>query len=373
MLHKFSAPGRTELLGNHTDHNRGRVLAAAVNLEIKADVEKTDGNTVIFRSEGFPDAKVELADLSPRTEEKGTTASLIRGIAAEFKKRGYKVGGFSANAVSQVLPGSGLSSSAAVEVLIARIFDSLFAEGKLSPLEIAQIGQAAENGYFGKPCGLMDQLACSFGGAAAVDFADEARPLVTRINFDPAAYGYSLCIVNTGGSHADLTADYAAIPAEMKAVAAFFGKSVLGELEKETVLSRAAEICAKLGDRALLRALHFFDENARVDEMVKLLSRDERFITLVNKSGCSSWQLLQNIHSPARPEAQGIAAALTLTKEFLRSQNQEGACRVHGGGFAGAIQTYIPLTAMDAYRAYMEAVFGKNSVTELRLKHKAQN
>jgi galactokinase len=381
MPNKFSAPGRTELAGNHTDHNRGKVLAAAVNLEITADVEKTDDNTVTFRSAGFRETKVELSDLSPESQEKETTASLICGIAAEFKKRGYRTGGFCANAVSAVPPGSGLSSSAAVEVLIARIFDSLYNEGSIDPLEAAQIGQIAENSYFGKPCGLMDQIACSFGGAVAVDFADEARPVVKKIGFDPAAYGYTLCIVNTGGSHADLTADYAAIPAEMKAVAAFFGKQVLRELDKETVLSRAAEVRAKAGDRALLRALHFFDENARVDEMAAALERNdiERYLTLVNKSGCSSSQLLQNIYSPACPGTQGISAALALTEDFFSRQKTQGAdrmpgaCRVHGGGFAGTIQAYIPTDAMDAYRAHMEAVFGAGTVTELRLNTNIQN
>jgi len=403
---KFSAPGRTELAGNHTDHNNGKVLAAAINLEITASVQKTYDNTIFFCSCGFPDVKVKLTDekgnpdLLPKPEETGKTEALIRGIAAEFFKRGCKVSGFSANAESAVLPGSGLSSSAAVEVLIGRIFDSLFADGKHSAVEIAQIGQIAENVYFGKPCGLMDQIACANGGAVFIDFADTHNPIVKKINFDPAAFGYTLCIVNTGGSHADLTADYASIPEEMKSAAAFFGKSVLRELDKETLLSRASDIRKKLGDRALLRSIHFFDENARVDALFSLLLEMDntgktaslnsvnqnafrRYLELINESGISSAELLQNVYSPNDPGTQGISAALTLTKDFLRkykpSSGSElknsyssacyGAYRVHGGGFAGTIQAYIPTDAMEAYRAFMETVFGAGCVTPLKINY----
>ncbi|MDR1869796.1 MAG: galactokinase [Treponema sp.] len=383
----FSAPGRTELAGNHTDHNRGKVLAASIQLDNAAVVQKRDDNTVFFRSTGFPDVKVKLTDstgapdLQPKREEEGTTEALIRGIAAEMNRRGCNVGGFSANADSTVLPGSGLSSSAAVEALLCRIFDSLYGEGKLKFLEIAQIGQFAENVYFGKPCGLMDQIACASGGAVSIDFADAAQPAVKRINFDLAGAGYILCVVNTGGSHADLTADYASIPSEMKAVAAFFGKSVLGELEKETVLSRAADLRKALGDRALLRSLHFFDENARVDAMTTALSEMENapttaakhhalnsYLDLVNESGDSSWKLLQNVYSTHQPKTQGISAALALTKDFFRKQKLRGACRVHGGGFAGTIQVYLPQDAMNAYRANIETVFGAGSATTLRIR-----
>jgi galactokinase len=283
-----------------------------------------------------------------------------------------------------VLPGSGLSSSAAVEVLIARIFDNLFGKGKRSALELAQIGQKAENVYFGKPCGLMDQTACASGGAVAIDFKDPEKPLVRQINFDPAAAGFALCVVDTRGSHADLTADYAAIPAEMKAVAAFFGKTVLRELDAETVLAHAAEIRKAGGDRALLRAFHFFDENRRVDAMLSELEKMNAapspgevpspgekqkalgaFLKIVNQSGDSSWELLQNIYSPKNSCEQGISLALALTKGFLAGA---GACRVHGGGFAGTIQAYVPLDALDAYRARMEAFFGAGSVTVLRIR-----
>jgi galactokinase len=271
-----------------------------------------------------------------------------------------------------------LSSSAAVEVLLARIFDNLFGGGKRSALELAQIGQKAENVYFGKPCGLMDQTACASGGAVAIDFKDPEKPLVRQINFDPAAAGFALCVVDTRGSHADLTADYAAIPAEMKAVAAFFGKTVLRELDAETVLAHAAEIRKTAGDRALLRAMHFFDENRRVDAMLSALEKMNAahltdgkqqamgsFLEIVNQSGDSSWELLQNIYSPKNPSQQGVSLALALTKEFLAGA---GACRVHGGGFAGTIQAYVPLDALNAYRARMEAFFGAGSVTVLRIR-----
>jgi len=387
QLRVFSAPGRTELAGNHTDHNRGKVLAASVQLDNVAIVQRRNDNSVFFRSTGFPDVKIKLTDkdgnpdLQPKLEEKGTTEALIRGIAAELSNRGCKTGGFSANANSTVLIGSGLSSSAALETLLCRIFDSLYGEGKRGSLEIAQIGQIAENVHFGKPCGLMDQAACATGGAIAIDFADVSNPTVKQINFDPAAANYALCVVNTGGSHADLTPDYASIPAEMKATAAFFGKSVLSELDKETFLSRAAEVRKSLGDRAFLRAIHFFNENERVDAMTEALLEMEKtatvgdkqwainqYLDLANESGDSSWELLQNVFSPTRPKEQGISAALALTKDFFRKQKLCGACRVHGGGFAGTIQVFFPLYAMKPYRAYIEAVFGAGSLTVLRIR-----
>jgi len=386
-LRVFSAPGRTELGGNHTDHNRGKVLAASIQLDSVAIVQARKDKTVFFRSTGYPDVKTRLTDssgapdLKPKAEEQGMTEALVRGIASEFYSRGSEAGGFSANAESTVLPGSGLSSSAAAEVLIGRIFDCLYGEGKRTSLEIAQIGQIAENQFFGKPCGLMDQTACATGGAVAINFADAARPEVRQINFDLAAAGYALCVVNTHGSHADLTPDYASVPVEMKKAASFLGKSVLGELDKETVLAHAADIRKNCGDRALLRALHFFDENARVDAMAAVLTEMDkaagaaekqnvlgRYLDLVNESGDSSWELLQNVYSPRRPEAQGISVALALSRDFFRKQKLQGACRVHGGGFAGTIQAYIPLDAMDAYRARIEPVFGAGSVTILRIR-----
>jgi len=397
-LRIFTAPGRTELAGNHTDHNRGKVLAASIQLDNAAVVRERSDNIIFFRSTGFPDVKVKLTDekgepdLQPKPEETGATEGLIRGIAAELRRRGCPVGGFSANAESTVLPGSGLSSSAAVEVLIGRILDSLYggapcsevSRAKHTSLEIAQIGQYAENVYFGKPCGLMDQTACASGGAVAIDFENPDLPIVKQINFDLDAAGYALCVVNTGGSHADLTPDYASIPAEMKSVAAFFGKSALRELDKETILSRAAEIRKALGDRALLRSLHFFDENERVDAMTNALLEMEnvdsaskqaafyRYLKLIDKSGDSSWKLLQNVYSPNSQASQGITTALALTREFLNRQTFygacSGACRVHGGGFAGTIQAYIPLNAIGKYRVWIEPVFGAGSVTPLRIR-----
>ena len=386
-LRIFIAPGRTELAGNHTDHNRGKVLTASIQLDSVAIVRKRSDNTVFFRSTGYPDVKIKLTDsngapdLQPKPEEEGTTEALVRGIAARLNSQG--TGGFSANADSNVLPGSGLSSSAALEVLICRIFDTLYNEGKRTPLEIAQTGQFAENVYFGKPCGLMDQIACAKGGAVSIDFADAAHPEVKQINFDLAAAGYVMCIVNTGGSHANLTADYASIPEEMKKTAAFLGKSVLGELEKKIVLSRAAEVRKALGDRGLLRSLHFFDENARVDAMTSVLLEMENaaagvaklkalklYMDIVNESGDSSWELLQNVYSPHNPQAQGISIALALTKSFFKKQKIYGACRVHGGGFAGTIQAYLPLDAIGAYRKYIEDVFGEGSLTILRIRNR---
>ncbi|MCL2266022.1 MAG: galactokinase [Treponema sp.] len=389
-LRIFSAPGRTELAGNHTDHNRGKVLAASIQLDSAAVVKKRKDNIVFFRSTGFPDVEVKLTDsygdpdLEPKPEEKGTTEALVRGIAAEFHKRGCKIGGFSANADSIVFPGSGLSSSAAVEVLFGKIFDSLYGGGKRTPLEIAQIGQIAENVYFGKPCGLMDQTACASGGAVAIDFEFDDEPVLKQINFDLAAAGFVLCVVNTGGSHADLTADYASIPSEMKSVAAFYGKTVLRELNKEAVLYRAIELRKKLGDRALLRAIHYFDENERVYDMsiaLQIMGKEASdaarmdtfyyYLKLVNQSGDSSWKLLQNVYSPNNTAEQGMTIALSLTKDFLSSKcSNAGACRVHGGGFAGTIQAYIPVSAINDYRDCIEEIFGAGSVTQLFIRPK---
>jgi galactokinase len=383
-LRLFTAPGRTELGGNHTDHNRGKVLAASVQLDIAAVVAPRQDKTLWFRSAGYPDVQIDLSDLSPRQEEKGTAKALVRGVAAAFAHRGISVGGFTANADSTVSPGSGLSSSAAVEVLLGKIFDTLYGGGKLSALEIAQMGQKAENDYFGKPSGLMDQIACASGGAVVIDFGDAAHPLVKQINFDLESLGFALCVVNTRGSHADLTGDYASIPEEMKGVARFFGKSVLRDVGYERVLSLIGELRKVLGDRAILRAIHFFNENQRVDAMLEALkemdsngavkqSALEVYLALVNQSGDSSWELLQNIYSPANPQEQSISLALSLTRTFFQealgpSKECRPACRVHGGGFAGTIQAYIPLDCLDAYKAKMEAVFGSGAVTVLRIR-----
>jgi galactokinase len=377
-LRVFSAPGRTELGGNHTDHNRGKVLAASIHLDVVAIVAPRADRLVIFRSTGYPDVTVDLSDLAPRREERGAPEALVRGIGAAFSARGVTVGGFTANADSTVLAGSGLSSSAALEVLFGRIFDNLYGGGSASALEIARIGQRAENDYFGKPSGLMDQLACATGGAAAIDFKDAENPIIAQINLNLASMGYILCVVNTRGSHADLLDDYAAIPREMKEVAQFFGKTVLRELNQSTIMEQAAEIRKKLGDRALLRALHFFGENRRVEDMQEALEKADtifdlqerqgavgHFLKLVTDSGNSSCHLLQNIYSPGNPREQGISLALALTRNFLP---RTGACRVHGGGFAGTIQAYIPLVSLDSYREDMGAVFGAGAVTLLQIR-----
>ena len=381
-LRVFSAPGRTELGGNHTDHNRGKVLAASIQLDSVAIVAPRQDKKVFFRSVGHPDVVVDLSDLSMRPEERGNSESLVRGIAAEFAERGRSVGGFSMNAASQVLSGSGLSSSATLEVLLGRIFDCLFGDGKMSALEIAQIGQKAENNYFGKPCGLMDQTACASGGAVAIDFENPIEPTLSQVNFDLSILGTALCVVNTGGNHADLTADYAAVPNEMKSVAACFGKTILRELDLKTVLDNAMEIRKKAGDRALLRAIHFFNENQRVDAMLSALEEINSsflpengqralgvFLTQVNRSGDSSWELLQNIYPPHNPMEQGISLALALTKDYLEKFcRNRGACRVHGGGFAGTIQAYIPMDALSDYQKQMETFFGQGSVTVLKIR-----
>ena len=299
-LRVFSVPGRSELGGNHTDHNRGKVLAASIQLDAVAVAAPRQDKQVFFRSAGHPDVKVDISDLSLREEEKGKAEALVRGIAAEFAALGTPTGGFTANADNMVLGGSGLSSSAAIEVLFGKIFDNLYCGGKRSALELAQIGQKAENVYFGKPCGLMDQTACATGGAVAIDFEDLQKPRVQRIDFDPASIEIALCIVNTKGSHAGLTPDYAAIPTEMKAVAAFFGKAVLRELDESAFMARLPELRKALGDRALLRAFHFFDENRRVDAMLTALESlnalppnekgkaMEAFLALARESGDSS-------------------------------------------------------------------------------------
>ena len=376
-LRVFSVPGRTELGGNHTDHNRGKVLAASIQLDAVAVVAPRQDMQVFFRSKGHPDVKIDISDLSPMEEEKGRTEALVRGIAAELAARKLPLRGFTVNADNMVLSGSGLSSSAAVEVLIGKIFDNLYGGGKTNALELAKIGQKAENVYFGKPCGLMDQTACASGGAVAIDFEDPGNPQVKGIGFDPASMGFALCIVNTKGSHSDLTPDYAAVPSEMKAAASFFGKSVLRELNEKIFLTRLVDLRNAIGDRAILRAMHFFSENRRVDAMLAALEEMaappaekamDAFLALVRESGDSSWELLQNIYSPKNISEQGLSLALALTKNFFNSSSGKGACRVHGGGFAGTIQAYIPTERLRDYRNMMEGIFGIGALTVLRIR-----
>jgi galactokinase len=366
-LRYFTAPGRTELGGNHTDHNHGKVLAAAVQLEAAAVAEPCQGRIEV-RSGGWDQMfVVDLADLSPRKEEEGTTEALLRGVAYEFQRRGHKWGGFRACVESSVLGGSGLSSSAAFEVLAGSILNALYNDGAITPAELAMVGQAAENLHFGKPCGLMDQMASSLGGIITIDFQRPTAPVVRKLNVDFAAEGWSLCIVNTKGSHADLTPEYAAIKDEMTLVARHFGKAVLREVSESAFYDELPSLAGRFSHRALLRTIHFFEENHRVDAMVAALDAKEvgAYLKLVNASGRSSAQYLQNTYAPTRPAEQPIPLALALTERFLAG---EGACRVHGGGFAGTIQAYVPLNRHRDYAKAMEAVYGPGSVIELQVR-----
>jgi galactokinase len=366
----FSTPGRTEIGGNHTDHNHGRVIAASVNLDSIATAAKNNNLVVTIYSDGYKNPfVVDLSDLSIYNNEKEETSALIRGIAAKFAESGFEIGGFDCCMSSTVLPGSGLSSSASVEVLIGTIFNHLFNDGKIAPEEIAKIGQFAENNYFGKPCGLMDQMACAVGGIISIDFADPVNPVVKKINFDFSRENFSLLVVDTGGNHSDLTDDYAAIPAEMKAVAGFFGAEYLRDVSFDTFREEIPKIRNKFGDRAVLRAFHFLKENERVMEQVKVLEDGEfqSFLNHVNASGNSSFKWLQNIYTFKNVNEQGLTLALSLTENFIK-EIKTGACRVHGGGFAGTIQVFLPDTAVKEYINLMQSVFDENSVMVLGIR-----
>ena len=356
----FSASGRTELGGNHTDHNCGCVLAAGVSLDVIAAVRPTDDGIITVTSEGFGVDRIDTSDLEIKQDELGSSAALIRGVAAGFARRGLNIGGFTAYSTSNVLKGSGLSSSAAFEVLIGAILNGLYNAHSVSDIEIAKISQYAENVYFGKPSGLMDQMACSVGGVISVDFESEADPKVQSLKLDLESSGYSLCIVDTKGDHADLTPDYAAIPSEMKAVAGVFGKRVLRQVDRKEFESRGAEVRKLCGDRAYLRALHFYDENRRVELEAEAIARGdtEAYLKLVNESGMSSLCWLQNIFPCSQPQNQGLSVGLYAAKKVL---GDRGACRVHGGGFAGTIQAYVPFGLVDSFKAEMEGLFGEGS------------
>lgn len=357
----YSAPGRTEIGGNHTDHNHGHVLAAAVNLDIIAAAAYNNDNVVRLKSEEYPGTDcVDLSSLEKIGDEAGTSAALLRGILARTVELGYKIGGFDAYTSSQVLKGSGLSSSAAFEVLAVTIISYLFNNGSIGPVIAAQIAQYAENEYFGKPSGLMDQTASAVGGFAAIDFCSPKHPEIRKINFDIAKNGYALCIVDTGGSHADLTPDYAAIPAEMKLVAKFFGKEVLREVDEQEFYLKLNEVRRSVGDRAALRAMHFFaDDKCAAQEAEALEAGNfERFKSLAIASGDSSYKKLQNVFSCSNPKEQGVSLALALSEKILQGR---GAWRVHGGGFAGTMQAFVPFELLDQYKATLEGVFGKNA------------
>ena len=365
-VYHFSAPGRTEIGGNHTDHQHGCVLAAAVDMTTTAEVTLNGTNTIHVVSEGYKQVEIDLSDLKVREEEKNTTAALIRGVAAAFAQRGYKLAGFDAKVRSTVLPGSGLSSSAAFEVLIGRILNGLIANNEVSDIEIAQIGQYAENVYFGKPSGLMDQMASSVGGLVFIDFADPKRPTVEKIDYDFAHCGYTLCIIDSGADHADLTAEYAAIPAEMKKIAAYFGKEVLRDVDERDFYARLANVRKAAGDRAVLRAMHFFDENRRVQMQVRALKNDNfaAFLNYVNESGMASWTLLQNVTPAGYIEKQDMAFTLALCQQLLGG---EGAVRVHGGGFAGTALAFVLNDKFDGFKVGIEAVLGDGHCHKLRI------
>lgn len=363
----FSAPGRTEIGGNHTDHQHGCVLAAAVDLETVADVTLNGTDKILIQSEGYPAFSIDINDLSINDSEKNTTVALVRGVVAGFVNRNVWVQGFNAKIHSTVLPGSGLSSSAAFEVLIGTIINELFNEGKVSAEEIAMIGQYAENVYFGKPCGLMDQMASSVGSLVYIDFADPKQPKVEKIDFDLADAGYALCIIDSGADHADLTDEYAAIPMEMKQVCSLFGKEVLREIPEETFLKALPSLRGQVPDRAILRALHIYRENERVAKQAQALKDKDiaTFMNLIKESGNSSWKYLQNITPAGAVKHQEVAVALALCDTYL---NGEGAYRVHGGGFAGTVQAFVPLNMLESFKNKIEAVLGENSCHVLNIR-----
>ncbi len=363
----FSAPGRTEVGGNHTDHQHGCVLAGSVNLDVIAVVAPTSDGTVRVKSEGYDEDVFNVADLEINEKEFGMAISLIRGMCAEFKKDGYNIGGFVAYTTSNVLKGSGLSSSAAFEVLIGNILSGLYNDGKVDPVEIAKIAQRAENMYFGKPCGLMDQMASSVGGFVGIDFNDPSNPVIEKVSFDIAAHSHKLVIVNTGGNHADLTQDYADITIECKKVSEYFGKQFLRDVDIDQFYSSIADLREKVGDRAVLRAIHFFNDNKRaVDEKNALKEgKFDDFLRISKESGNSSFKYLQNVYSPSNPFEQGLSLALVLAEKTL---GDRGAYRVHGGGFAGTIQAFVPDDLVETYLATMSAVFGNNSCYVLNIR-----
>ncbi len=363
----FSAPGRTEIGGNHTDHQRGRVLAAAVNLDTLAAVRPNGTDLIRIQSEGYPMCQVDIRELEPVAGEINTTPALVRGVAARFAQLGCHVQGFDAYCVSTVLPGSGLSSSAAFEVLVGTMINHLWFEGKVSQPEIAMIGQYAENVFFGKPCGLMDQMASAVGGLITIDFFDKAKPIIRSVEFDFSACGHALCIIDTRASHADLTDEYAAITIELKKICAHFGKEVLTEIGEGEFYGAIPALREKCGDRAVMRAIHFYDENARVLEQVAALEAGDfdRFLELIDRSGQSSWMHLQNVIPAGYKEQQDVALSLALCRHLLGGR---GACRVHGGGFAGTVQAFVPVDILEHFRSGIDAVLGEGACHVLSIR-----
>ena len=358
----FSAPGRVELGGNHTDHQHGLVLAAAVDLDTKAAVRANGTGVIRIISEGHTDSEVDLGDLSVHPEEKGTSASLVRGICAGLKNRGGRVHGFDAFVTSRVLTGGGLSSSASFEILIGTVLNSLFNGNAFTPLDLALIGQFAENRYYGKPSGLLDQMTCASGGVVTIDFKDTMQPEVKKMDLDLRNFGYALCIIDTGADHRDLTEDYAAIVAELKELCAVFGKEVLREIPEEEFYRHIPEVRKAAGDRALLRAIHIYEENRRVVRETEALVRGDfsAYLREVRASGRSSWEYLQNVIPCGRTRRQEMAAVLALTAHLL---GEEGASRVQGGGFAGSVQAYVPLDKLSAFQESIGSYLGPDKCT----------
>lgn len=363
----FSAPGRTEIGGNHTDHQRGRVLAGAVNLDTVAAVRVSGTNVIRVQSKGYPLCQVDLDNLEPVAAEINSTPALIRGVAARFAQLGCKVGGFDAYCESTVLPGSGLSSSAAFEVLIGTIINHLFFDGRVSQAEVAQIGQYAENVFFGKPCGLMDQTASAVGGLVTIDFADKEHPDIRPVHFDFSTTGHALCIIDSRADHADLTDEYAAIPGELKEICDCLGREVTTEIPEEEFYAAIPKLRETCGDRAVMRAMHEYNENRRVPEQVACLEKGdfEGFLSLIRESGFSSWMYLQNVIPAGYVRQQPVAVALGLCEHYLRGK---GAYRVHGGGFAGTVQAFVPFELLDSFRAGIDAALGEGACHVLSIR-----
>lgn len=363
----YSAPGRSEVGGNHTDHQRGQVLACGLNLDVIAIVMPTNDGIIKIVSDDYNIKEIAVNDLEKRDSEENTSESLVRGVAKRLQDEGYKIGGFKTFMTSDVLRGSGMSSSAAFEVVIGTILSGLYNDMKISPVFIAQVSQYAENVYFGKPCGLMDQMASSVGSLVNIDFKDVKNPVIKKVDVDFAKFGHSLCIVDTKGSHADLTPEYAAIPPEMKAVAAYFGKEVLREVDEEEFYKHIAEIREKTGDRAIVRAIHFFADHNKVTYQVKALEEGnfDEFKRLISASGDSSFKYLQNVFAASDVKNQGLSIGLAVSEKVL---DGKGAVRVHGGGFAGTIQAFVPDELVAKYRDEMDSLFGEGSCHVLKVR-----
>ena len=363
----FSAPGRTEIGGNHTDHQRGRVLAAAVNLDTRAAVRCNGTDLIRIQSKGYPMCQVDLKELHPLEDEINSTPALVRGVAARFRELGCQVKGFDAYCESTVLPGSGLSSSAAYEVLIGTIINHMFFDGRVSQPEIAMIGQYAENVFFGKPCGLMDQTASAVGNLVTIDFLDKDHPVISSVDFDFSTCGHALCIIDSQASHADLTDEYAAIPGELKQICAHFGKEVLTQIPETDFYAAIPALRQECGDRAVLRAVHFYQENARVPLQVAALQKGDfsTFLSLIRESGQSSWMYLQNVIPAGYKAHQDVAVSLALCQHYLQGR---GAFRVHGGGFAGTVQAFVPFDLLDSFRAGIDAVLGEGACHVLSIR-----